>query len=71
MKFASFSNWHFARNHICALYISSLKMEAACSSETFVDTDEARWYRNQEGFSTFCALMFLSVTQYYSVVFVT
>jgi hypothetical protein len=72
VKFASFGNWHFARNYIHALYTSTLKMETACSPETFVDNDEARWYRNQEGFITsFCALKFLSVIEYYSVVFVT
>jgi len=52
------------------LYTSTLKMEATCSSETFVDTYKARWYRSQEGFGTsFCAPKFLSVTEYYSAVF--
>jgi hypothetical protein len=31
----------------------ALRMEAACSSETFVDTNKSRWYRDQESFSTF------------------
>ena len=45
-------------------------MVAACSSETFVDTNKAKWYRIQEGFSTsFCALKFLCVTDYCSAVF--